>query len=446
MLILSICVSLLMRRLGVSNDSIAMVLLLGVLFTSVVTSSSLWGAASALASVMAFNFLFTAPVYTFLISSSSDLMLFAFFLVTAVVAGQITSRLRQEMELAGRNERTARTLYKISSGFLSADGREDIVKKGRNFVKKYTGLGCDVALDGSHSDREGSLYPIESSAGRIGELCVFGGEPGEQEELMLQAVATQMGIALEREDLVEQREDIGLAMERERQRSTLLRSVAHDLRSPLTALSGAGSLLADSYDELPDSERRRLASDMAEEIAWLTDLVENILNMTRISEGQLVVQKQPEVIDDIISEAATHTERLLRDRVLTVALPEDVTAVPMDGKLIGQVVINLLENAVRHTPEGGAISLTADVSGGRLTVSVGDNGDGIPDELKERVFERFVTRGGRVLDGKRGLGLGLSICRAIVEAHGGRIWAEDNEPQGVVFRFTLPMEGNSERG
>lgn len=437
----ALCCSLLMGALGVGNESIIMVFLLGVLFTTVLTGSSGWGIGVSLASVMLFNFFFTAPKYTFLVYSTRDLMLLAFFLVTAMVSGSVTSRLQREMEIAGRNERTAATLYRISSGFLSANGQNEITEKGVSFVREYAQTGCDVFLGSAPAqDKAGESFAIKSSGGALGELVIYGGASNDQQKLIIQAVATQMGIALEREALVTERENIRVAMEQEKQRSMLLRSVAHDLRSPLTALSGAGSLLSDSYDDLSDAERHKLATDMSEEIVWLTDLVENILNMTRISENQLVLHREDEVIDDVVGEAVAHTERLLRERELKVTLPDEVVAVSMDGKLITQVIVNLLENAARHTPEGSRITLTAAVTGKWLSVSVADEGAGVPPDMKERVFEQFVTRDNGVADGKRGLGLGLAICRTIVESHGGHINVRGNAPHGAIFTFTLPME------
>ncbi|MPM57050.1 Sensor protein KdpD [bioreactor metagenome] len=430
--------ALLIGLLGIGNESIIMVFLLSVLFTAVLTSSRGWAIGAALLSVMLFNFLFTEPRYSFFIYRTNDLMLIMFFLVTGIVSGTVTSRLQSEMKLAGQNERTARIMYRIASGFLSASGRESVVKKAEDLVRENAGLNCTIHLG---QEDIGKGFEIKSGSGTLGRLILDGQVPEGQQLLIVQAVCTQLGIALERETLVADREKIRLAMEREQQRGTLLRSVAHDLRSPLTALSGAGNLLADNYPALSDAERRKLASDISEEIVWLTDLVENILNMTRISEKKIVLHKQDEVIDDVIGEAVKHTERLLRDRRFEVKLPEEVVTAPMDGKLIAQVIINLLENAVRHTPPDSNITLTVQ-AGDKLMISVADTGGGIPAAIRGHLFERFVTQDDKIVDGRRGLGLGLSICKAIVEAHGGAIDVTDNIPKGAIFTFTLPMEDN----
>ncbi len=428
--------SLAMGYFGVDNESVIMVFLLGVLFTAVVTSSRGFAIGAALASVMLFNLLFTEPRYTFIVYNTNDLMLLAFFLVTGIVSGTVASRLQREMELAGENERAARTMYRLASGILSASGRENVIREAEALVREQTGLLCRFAPG---PDTPGGGYEVKSASGTLGALVVDSGEADKRQRLILQAAAAQLGVALERESLVMDRENIRLAMEREQQRGMLLRSVAHDLRSPLTALSGAGNLLSVNYDQLTDAERRKLASDVSEEIIWLTDLVENILSMTRISEQKIVLHRQDEVIDDVVGEAVKHTERLLRGRKIRVRLPDEVVTVPVDGKLIAQVIINLLENAARLTPQGSGITLSVE-AGDCLKVSVADTGDGVPEAIRGRLFERFVTQDGGVVDGRRGLGLGLAICKAIVEAHGGEIGVVDNRPKGSVFFFTLPLE------
>lgn len=436
--------------LGVGNESIIMVFLLGVLFTTVLTTSYAMGIAASILSLMLFNFFFTEPMYTFHVTSSRDIILLIFFLITAVVSGIVASGLQKQMALAARNEATARTLYQIASGFVSVNGRDNIIRRGVSYIHDYISCPCAVFLDGAavaqseETAAEGSVFrnfDIECASGKLGFLRIFG-ETDERRDMMITAVATQMGIALYRELLREEQENIRIAMERERQRSNVLRSVAHDLRSPLTALSGAGGLLADSYEGLSDAERKKLASDISEETLWLINLVENILSMTRIGDQHLRLSIQYEVVDDIVSEAVSHTQRLLKNRKFTVTLPSEVVMVPVDGRLIVQVIINLLENAVRHTPPDAEICLSVALADGYAKINVSDSGDGVPPEMRDRIFERFVSLERGITDGKRGLGLGLAICKAIAEAHGGRIEVSDNTPHGAVFTVSLPLEAN----
>jgi len=263
---------------------------------------------------------------------------------------------------------------------------------------------------------------------------------------VVKTVATQLGAALDREYSYQEREEIRVAMERERLRGALLRSVAHDLRTPLTALTGASALLSDEFDELTPDEQKKLAADISEEMIWLANFVENILNMTRIGEGQLILNREDEVVDDVVNEAVSHMSRILRNRHLEVSLPDDVVTLPMDGRSIVQVLVNLLENAVKHTPPECEIRLAVSVRGGGAVFEVSDRGTGIDERLMSRLFDGFASLRNNVIDGRRGMGLGLAICKAVVEAHGGRIWAENRPSGGARFAFSLPMEGNQNGG
>jgi two-component system sensor histidine kinase KdpD len=448
--VLSVGCSLGMNLLGVGKESIIMVFLLGVLFTSVLTGSTPWGFLHSIASLMVLNYLFTEPRFTFFISSSNDFILLLFFLITAVVSSTVTLKLQKQIAISARNESTAKILYQTASGFLPVSGKKSIVHQGMGFIKEYAGFDNAVLLQGEdihYSDPSMEAQPhlvfaIQSNQLVLGELWIFNGQrqPDPQSELIIQAVATQLAIALDRENLYVEREEIRIAMEREHLRSTLLRSVAHDLRTPLTGLSGAATLLADNGDTLSEGERQQLAMDMSEEIIWLTSLVENILNMTRINDAQLLLHKEDEVIDDMVSQALSHVSRLMKDRSFTVHLPEDVLLVKADGKLVVQVLINLLENAIRHTSGDSLISLEVEKKERHLQISVCDTGDGIDDSIKATIFEQFVTLDRTITDGKRGIGLGLAICKAIVDAHGGTIFATDNQPKGTCMVFTLPLE------
>lgn len=442
-LVISVALS---QALRIGSQSIIMVFLIGVLFCSVTTASIAYGVLASCISLILFNYFFTEPRFTFIVASTNDLILLVFFMVTAVVSGMVTTRLQNQMELTVESERTARKLYRLALSFLTVNGESNIVAEGISCVRENTGLECQVCLRGEELETAFGIayndFDILSSEGSLGTLRVFtnGRTLSERDRMILSAIATHLGIALYREKLRAEQENIRVAMEREQQRSMLLRSVAHDLRSPLTALYGTGSLLADRYDSLSDQERREMAVNMSEEILWLINLIENILNMTRINENRLVLHKSRETLDDMVSEAAQHTKRLMEGRRFTVQLPEEVVVLPTDGKLIVQTIINLLENAVKHTPDTAEVRLTASTENGLAYISVADTGNGVPDAMKEKIFDRFVMGHSEIADGKRGLGLGLAICRAIVEAHGGKIWVEDNPPHGARFVFTIPLE------
>ncbi len=454
LLILAFCTlaSLALTSFGVGKESIIMVFLLGVLFVTVLTNGYLYGLAASAASVILFNFFFTEPRFTLIIRSAVDIMLLLFFFITAIITGTITSRLQKQMSISHRNELTARLLYEVAEGFLHVTGKRNIILRGIKYVHDNTGLSSLITLDGDEqryhaedyapSGGEGFSIPIQGVTKQIGSITLPCAREDLtfQQELVAKAVAAQLGAALAREYNYIEREEIRVAMERERLRGTLLRSVAHDLRTPLTALTGASALLADNFDRIPRDEQKRLASDISEEMIWLANLVENILNMTRIGEGQLMLHKEDEVVDDVVHEALSHMARILQNRRLSVSLPEQVISLPMDGKLIVQVLTNLLDNAVKHTKTGGSISLAVRGSGNEAVFEVSDDGEGISEDVRDTLFDRFVTSSSRVVDGKRGMGFGLAICKAVVEGHGGRIWAENRPEGGARIAFTVPME------
>ena len=457
-LALSMLCSGLIAGLGVGKESIIMVFLLGVLFVTVLTNGYVYGLIASVISVILFNFFFTEPRFTFVIYSAVDMILLLFFLITAVVSGTVTSRLQRQMSISHRNELTARLLYEVAEGFLHVTGKRNIILRGIKYIFDNTGYKSRVALDGdgreyfgdvpSPSNAEGLEIPIQGVARQIGSIALYCIKETLtlQQELVVKTVATQLGAALDREYSYQEREEIRVAMERERLRSTLLRSVAHDLRTPLTALTGASALLADEFDALTPEEQKKLAADISEEMIWLANFVENILNMTRIGEGQLILHKEDEVVDDVVNEAVSHMSRILRNRHLEVSLPNEVISLPMDGRLIVQVLVNLLDNAVKHTPPECGINLAVFIQGGDAIFEVSDQGTGIDEGSMDRLFDGFVSLRNNVVDGKRGMGLGLAICRDIVEAHGGSIRAENRPSGGARFVFSLPMEVNRNGG
>jgi len=230
-------------------------------------------------------------------------------------------------------------------------------------------------------------------------------------------------------------------METERLRNSLLSSISHDLRTPLAAITGAaGSLLW--RDERFDAEtRHQLKETIYEEGKRLSRLVENLLSMTRLESG-IQVKKDLQPMEEVIGTALSHMEPKLAGRPLTTHLPHDLPLVPLDEVLIEQVLINLLENALKYTPAGSPLEVRAFASPGLVTIEVADRGPGLQAGDEERIFEKFY-RG--YSQGIQGAGLGLAICRSVIQAHGGRIWAERRPDGGAVFQFTLPSEPVSEQ-
>lgn len=440
-----------MFQFDLTKESVIMMFLIGVLVITIMTNGYVYGIISSLIAVMLFNFFFSNPIYTLVIDQSSDFILLVSFEVIAVVSGSVTTRLRNQRELSNTNEKTAQLISKLATGFLHVTGKENIIKLGIYSIKQCTGFECKITFNKSgevyQSDQFDSQmkllneYTIQNNKDIIGLIQIYGPEQEIpiQSHLIIKSVATQINIALDREFVYQEREKIQVAMQSEKLRNTLLRSVAHDLRSPLTSLSGASTLLADSYEDLSNQEKKQLVTNISEEMIWLSKLVENILYMTRITESRLDLNKQEEAVDDVVAEAVEHMKRLMIHRQFTVKLPDDIIIGLMDGKLIVQVLVNLLDNAVKYTKENDTIELEVKLQDNEIYFSVKDTGVGVDSDIKDTLFEGFITSRGVQADGKRGIGLGLAICKAIVEAHGGTIQMEKNTPKGSKFSFRLPL-------
>jgi two-component system sensor histidine kinase KdpD len=258
-----------------------------------------------------------------------------------------------------------------------------------------------------------------------------------EQRRQLDAFAAQMALAMERTQLVEATEKARREVEREQLRNSLLSSVSHDLRTPLAVITGAASALIEAEAKLDAAAQRDLVKTILEEAERLSRLIRNLLDMTRLESGVITVKKEWIPLEEVVGSALNRMETRLVGRDVHVDLPRDLALVPFDAVLIEQVLINLLENAAKYGADPVEISVTP--AGHEVIVEVADRGPGIPPGEEARVFEKFhrLVRE----SSKGGVGLGLAICRAIVAAHGGRIWAQNREAGGVSFCFTLPIQG-----
>jgi two-component system sensor histidine kinase KdpD len=283
--------------------------------------------------------------------------------------------------------------------------------------------------------------PLLASRGPVGVLAVMPPEThafDNPEALhQLETFANQTALAIERTQLAEEAQAAELRAETERMRNSLLSSVSHDLRTPLATIIGASSGLLEGGDRLSSATRGELLRSIHGEASHLDRLVNALLEMTRLESGAVNVKTEPQALDGVLGAALQRLDAVLRDRTVAVSLPDDLPLVPMDALLMEQVFLNLLDNAARYAPPASPIEVSAAVAGAKVVVEVSDRGPGLAPGDEARVFEKFY-RGRSVR--ARGVGLGLAICRAIVQAHGGSISAENRPGGGTTFRFTLPRE------
>ena len=258
--------------------------------------------------------------------------------------------------------------------------------------------------------------------------------------LFLRMIASQVAMALERQRLSEEQRATQVESEREKMRSTLLRAISHDIRTPLAGILGSSSALRESGAELGGEMRDKLLSDIQEESQWLIRMVENLLSITRINESASKVAKTPEAAEEVVAEAVSRILRRFPKREIQVRVPDQFLEVPMDGTLIVQVLINLLENAIKYSPDAAPIEVNLRQEGNRAVFEVKDKGRGISEEALPWRTKAGGASSEKRPDASRGMGIGLTICDTIVKAHGGALEAENRAEGGAVFRFLLPVE------
>lgn len=240
---------------------------------------------------------------------------------------------------------------------------------------------------------------------------------------------------------IKKQEQIRLEAEREKMRGNLLRAVSHDIRTPLTSIAGSASGILDNYEALSDEKILSLVKDIREEAQWLIRIVENLLSITRIGDDGARIDKQEELMEEVISGAVMKFRKRFPDMKVSVKLPEEVLLVPMDGILIEQVLVNILENAVLHGHITSEIAIIVTRQEERIVVDVEDNGQGIKEQVLKRMFDGSLQpESGKESDSKRNMGIGLSVCMSIIKAHKGNMKAENRAEGGARVSFWLPVE------
>lgn len=297
---------------------------------------------------------------------------------------------------------------------------------------------------GYFTDMEFCNWPIyggESVLGLIRIPADTASAMNEAQVRLLRAMTENIALAMDRIKSARQRNQSQQETIQERYRADLLRAISHDLRTPLSGIMGTSEMLMGMTEK--KDPRYELATQINSDADWLHALVENILSLTRLRDGKLMLNKQPEAVEEIVSEAVRHINQRAPGYEIAVDIPHELYLVPMDAKLIMQVLINLLDNAIKHSAPGNpiVIAIKHDSTVKEAVFIVADRGDGISPTDLPHIFDLFYTSGSETAGSRHGMGLGLSICEAIVKAHGGTITAHNrNDGPGAEFVFTLPME------
>jgi two-component system sensor histidine kinase KdpD len=473
---------------GLMSPHVAQANLIMVYLVGVVMVANRWGRGpsilAAILSVAAFDYLFVPPYLNFGVSDTQYLITFAVMLMVALLISTLTVRIREQAEMARQRERRSTALYSLSRELASTRNLDAMIAAVRRHVQELfegqtaiflAGEDGRLAIRGEgvppfaadakemavaqwvheHSEAAGrgtstlagaaALHlPLVGSRGPVGVLAVGldpGREPpGTDQMHLLETFANQTALALERALLARDAHRQRLAAEGEKLRNAILAAVSHDLRTPLAAITGAASSLASSENRLDPGARRELILTIHEEAQRMNRLANNLLEMGRLQSRTVALRREWQPIEEVFGSALQQLESSIKGREVVLRLPEDLPLVAIDEVLIERVLVNLLENALRYTPPGTPIELAAAAGpGAEIMVEVLDRGPGLVPGEEAQIFDKFFR--GDAARSRHGVGLGLAVARAIVEAHGGRIWAENRPGGGAVFRFTLANGG-----
>ena len=487
-LILAACTGMgfLFGAIGLAITNVVLVYILGVMAVSLLTTGYLYSLLSSMLSVLVFNFFFTEP-YLSLHSSPDYFATFAVMFAVALLSSSLTSRVKaQSIQTANKAYQTE-VLLSTSQLLQKAEDKKAILAVLQNQLSRLLEHSVLLYPINDNGLDESVLHEVETDSGFQGidigkerataewvaQNAVHAGKTTRvhseshclymairsgrkvwavvgiradnappidayRKNLMI-SILDECALALEKDNMTREKQRVEESARQEALRANLLRSISHDLRTPLTSISGNAALLMENIGKLDEANRQALYTSIYDDAIWLNGLVENLLMITRTENGTIALHLQSELITEAVEEALRHLDRNASQRHISTAIENDLLLVRMDAALIVQVLINLLNNAVKYTPEGAHIVIGARQEGDKALVWVEDDGHGVPAGDEKKVFDMFYTGIKRSPDSRRGIGLGLALCKSIIQAHGGEIWAENLHPHGAKFLFTLPI-------
>lgn len=471
---------------GFSESNIITVYILGVLITAVWTNGHFYGAIDSLLSVAAFNFLFTEPRFTFQANDPSYPVTFLIMLFSSVIASSLASRVKAQARLAAQKSYYTELLLGSSQKLQKGRTEWDCLRLtaeqlnrlfDRPVLYALSGTEKELAFRVEPSDEQNILMELGpeeigvakwvqrnnkhagattntlpdskwlflSVRGTQGVMGIVGipiagySIPDAFEKNLMIAILSEYGLSQERIRLQEERNKAALQTQKERLQANLLRAVSHDLRTPLTNISGSADMLMQEESALDPAIRKKLYTAIYDDTNWLINMTENLLVATHLETNKESFKMSPELIEDLFQSVVAHLDRRAAEHHISVHLEDATLMAAMNARLIQRVIINIMNNAIQYTPKESNIELSAIKKGNVVQISVTDDGPGIPNDAKRHLFDLFYTAGQGKADCQRGLGLGLNLCQSIVAMHGGKIDVLDHMPAGTIFQFTLPL-------
>lgn len=436
-LVLALCTltSWVFFRLDFVSSNYILTYILGVMYINVFTSGLVYGVVASLFSVMLVNYMFIDPFMQFRIRSD-DMVTAVVMLCVSLLCSSLTGRIKVQAAQSERKAYASQVLLEASRSLLGAEDPDTILRITATQLGKLLERPVCFAPAPEHITPGALILPPPAQTDY--RSCPALHEFSTYEHNLALSILDVCSLALEKEASNRARREIEEAARQEQLRANLLRSISHDLRTPLTSISGNALILTEKNPLLTEEKRRELSAAIYEDANWLNHLVENLLSITRMENGQVNLHIQPELIQDIFDDVLAHLDHDAARHTIVTNVADDLLMADMDAQLIEQVLVNLINNAIKYTPEHSRIELFAAPEGKFVRICVTDNGPGIPEESRDKLFDMFYTLGKTRSDGRRGLGLGLALCRSIVAAHGGVIDVQNAAPHGACFRFTLP--------
>lgn len=442
----AVLLSFLMHYLYDENVNASVVFTLAVMMVACVTPGYFYSAVASFLGVLGVNYFFMWPYLGFNFTRTGYPFTFVLLFFTSNITSTLMTIYRNQANRARESESRTIALYRMTNELLDADEDAEVSRIVEKWIASISGCRTRYVSEPDVRAQEPGtlLLPLEVRGRPAGAFAVETGAEFSRDEDMgniLRLFAAQYALVKEKQEIVAERNRVSLEMEAEKLRANLLRAISHDLRTPLTSISGATSALMESGEALNPRDRDQLYADIRDNAQWLIRMVENLLSVTRITQGAAAIHKSPEMAEEVLAEAAGQIRRRFPGQALAVKVPEELLIVPMDATLIEQVVINLIENAIYHAGPGH-VEVEAYIEGGKDAVfQVRDYGPGVNLARMEQLFDGYMVKGESSEDSHRGIGLGLSICASIVRAHGGVISAANAPGGGAILRFTLPLEG-----
>ena len=484
--IFAVCtfIGLLFQKLKFTDTNIVTIYILGVLVTSIVTDGYLCSIAGSFLSVVLFRFFLTEPRMSFHTYAVGYPVTFFIMLISSVLTGALAAKLKTHAKMSAQLAFRTQVLFDTDRLMQKAQGETEILDVtctqlirllNRNitaYVVENGTLSGGKLFSEEKEDTEDFLIPEEQRIARWvyenrqragastqyfpqakclylairNGNSVYGviGIPLQEEILdsfeysILLSVINECALAMENAKNATEKEKNAVLAKNEQLRADLLRAISHDLRTPLCSISGNADMLLSNSNRLDEATEHQIYTDIYDDSEWLIGVVENLLSITRLNDGRLKFKFTDQLLDEVISESLRHINRK-HDDYKIVADCEELVLTRMDVRLIIQVLVNLIDNAIKYTPSGSVICIRGIKKDGKAQISVEDDGPGIPEEMKPHIFEMFYTGKTTVMDSHRSLGLGLALCHSIIEAHNGTLILTDHDPHGCNFIFTLPL-------